>query len=203
MGAARSALISVHIRAQSKLNLRNATIWLAGVAARAGGAPAAARSPGKSGPHRPTRPTGDNEYRRGALAADDFFDVNAPSIWGFACDRHSKQAPSGFPTRRSGQTVSSTPLSLRYGRIGLPGMLGARRIDIGPRARTSGPNISGNLHVGWVVERSGPQHSGLGGSCTLAVDGRPAVTAEVAMERASAVGSDDVSLRLTVRNVQG
>lgn len=109
----------------------------------------------------------------------------------------------GFPTRRSGQTVSSAPLFLRYGRIGLPGMPRARRIDIGPRARTSGPNISGNLHVGWVVQRSDPQHSGLGGRCTLAVDGRPAVTAEVAIERATAIGSDDVSLRLTLRNVQG
>ena len=67
--------------------------------------------------------------------------------------------------------------------------------------RTSGPNVGGNLHVAWVVERSDPQHSGLGGRGTLAVDGRPAVTAEVAVERATAIGSDDVALRRAQRNV--
>jgi hypothetical protein len=79
----------------------------------------------------------------------------------------------------------------------------ARRIDIGPRARTSSPDISGNLHVAWVVERSDPQHNGLGGRGTLAIDGGTAVTAEVAVERATAIGSDDVVLRRTLRNVQG
>src|ERR1019366_8985117 len=99
--------------------------------------------------------------------------------------------------------LSSAILFLRYRRIGLPGMLRARRIDIGPRARTSGPDVSGNLHVAWVVERSDPQHSGLGDRGTLAVDGRPAVTAEVAVERATAIGRDDEALRCALRNVQG
>ena len=85
----------------------------------------------------------------------------------------------------------------------MPGMLRARRIDIGPRARTSGPDVSGNFHVAWVVERSDPQHSGLGDRGTLAVDGRPAVTAEVAVERATAIGRDDEALRCALRNVQG
>ena len=99
--------------------------------------------------------------------------------------------------------TSERSLFLRYRRIGLPDMLRARRIDVGPRACTSGPDVSGNLHVAWVVERSDPQHSGLGARGTLAVDGRPAVTAEVAVERATAISSDDVALRRALRNVQG
>jgi hypothetical protein len=96
----------------------------------------------------------------------------------------------------------SAELFLRCGRIGLPGMLRARRINMSPRAHTPHPDVCGNLHVAWVIKRSDPEYSSFRARGTLTVDGRSAVTAEVTVEHATAVGCDGVALRRTLGDVQ-
>ena len=89
-------------------------------------------------------------------------ETGSPTPRSVGCGRRS--ACSRSATRSAG-------LFLRCGRIGLSGILRARRIDIGPRARTPGPDVSGNLHVARIVERSNPKDGGLGGRGTLTIDG--------------------------------
>src|SRR5688500_6600092 len=88
-------------------------------------------------------------------------------------------------------------------RVGLPGKLLARRIDVGPRPGALRPDVGGDLHAGRIVERADAQAAVLRRKLAPAEEGRAAVAAEEAVQRAPAVGSDRIALGRALRNLQG
>src|SRR5262245_3971233 len=74
-------------------------------------------------------------------------------------------------------------------------MLSRGRVDVVPRPGALRPDVAGDLHARRIVERPGAHGHHLGRLDALAVDRGTAIAAEVAIERAAAVGPGAVALR--------
>src|SRR6185503_10739202 len=64
----------------------------------------------------------------------------------------------------------------------------ARRIDVVPGAGARGPDVCRDLHPARIIERTGAHHDESGIRVAVAVDRRAAIAAEVAAQRAPALG---------------
>src|SRR5437660_5420000 len=82
--------------------------------------------------------------------------------------------------------------------LGLAGGLCRRRVDVGPGRRALGPDVPGDPEPGRIVERAGAHADHLRHARAVAVERRAALAAEIAHQRATAIGLLCKALRRAV-----
>src|SRR5580765_5557867 len=86
--------------------------------------------------------------------------------------------------------------------IGAPWRLAGGWIDVGPGPLALRPDVRGQLHRRRILDGAGAHHHALRRDLALAVDGRAAVAAEVAVQDAAAVGLLREPLRRALRDAE-